>query len=327
MPTISVLIPVFNEAESLSDLYRELAEVKANQSLELEIIFVDDGSSDASWQVICDLCQTYDDIHGIKLRRNFGKAAALRAAVESARGELLITLDADLQDDPREIPRLLEMIGRDFDLVSGWKENRQDPLNKRIPSKIFNFLVSFSTGVKLRDHNCGLKIYRREVFDFVKLYGEMHRFIPVLAAAQGFRIGELSVNHRPRQHGKSKYGWSRMAKGLLDLLTVSFLTGYHQRPQHLIGTVGGTIFLLGLAGTSWMAIHWLGRMVWFHDWTPLHQRPLLLYSLGGVLLGAQLLCMGFLAELIVAKGQSDHCPYNVKERVKPRNEFPQLSDD
>jgi glycosyltransferase involved in cell wall biosynthesis len=324
---ISVLIPVFNEADSLPELQRQLAAVKASNQLKLEVIFVDDGSTDNSWQVICDLCQSNEDLSGIRLRRNFGKAAALRAGIESAAGELLITMDADLQDDPQEIPRLLAKLGSDYDLVSGWKESRKDPLGKRLPSRIFNFLVSLTTGVKLNDHNCGLKIYRREIFDSVKLYGEMHRFIPVLAAAQGFRVGELSVHHRPRLHGKSKYGWTRMAKGLLDLLTVSFLTGYHQRPQHLIGTVGGSIFLLGLIGTCWMAVHWLCRMIWFEDWTPLHQRPLLLYSLGGVLLGAQLLCMGFLAELIVAKGQSDHPPYNVKQRVRSRSEFSSPSAD
>lgn len=314
MPSLSILIPVFNEAPSLEPLLEEILEIRKGNTDFTEVIFVDDGSTDESWEFIKSLSQTNERVQGIRLRRNFGKAAALQAGIDIANGAYIATLDADLQDDPAEIPRLLEKLETDFDVVSGWKINRQDPINKRIPSKIFNYLVTVFTGVKLQDHNCGLKVYRAEVFHHLKLYGEMHRFIPVLAASQGFRIGELAVNHRPRKFGHSKYGWGRIPRGLLDLMTVSFLTGYNQRPQHLLGSFGGTIFLVGLAGTAWMAIHWFLRMIWFPEWTPLHQRPLLIYSIAALLLGAQLLGLGFLAELIVAKGQSGNQPYNIKER-------------
>lgn len=315
MPSITILIPVYNEAASLRQLFDEISQLQNGHQTPVEVIFIDDGSTDESWDIIRELGQVSSNVKGIRFRKNFGKAAALQAGIDAASGDFLVTMDADLQDDPAEIPRLLEKLEPDFDLVSGWKVNRQDPWGKRIASKIFNFIVSWSTGVKLRDHNCGLKMYRAEVFDQIKLYGEMHRFLPVLASAQGFRVGELPVNHRPRKHGQSKYGWERIGRGMLDLLTVSFLTSYNQRPQHLLGSVGGLIFLAGLAGTAWTFIYWLLRVFWFHDWTPLHQRPLLLYSIGSLLLGAQFLSLGFLAELIVAKGQAVNCPYNVRERI------------
>ncbi len=315
MPKLSVLIPVLNEADSIAELYYEIAEVAKLNDYDCEVVFVDDGSDDDSWQVIRRIAAENEQVIGLKFRKNFGKASALRAAVNASQGELLVTMDADLQDDPREIPRLLQEMGDELDLVSGWKEIRHDPIGKRLPSKIFNKLVGWLTGVKLHDHNCGFKIYRREIFDDVKLYGEMHRFVPVLAAAHGYRVGEIAVNHRPRSHGKSKYGWSRLPKGFLDLLTVSFLTGFNQRPQHLLGSFGLLSFCLGAVGLIWMAIYWVLRMTMFPDWDPLHQRPLVIYSLGATLLGAQLLCMGFLAELIVAKGQERREPYSIRERV------------
>ncbi len=315
MPDLSILIPVFNEAESLSQLTAEITKVATDQHYDLEIVFVDDGSIDPSWSVIQTLARSQTNVRGIRFRRNFGKAAALRAAASTSSGRLLITMDADLQDDPREIPKLLETLGEEFDLVSGWKEIRHDPLGKTWPSKIFNRLVGWLTGVRLHDHNCGFKIYRREIFDDVKLYGEMHRFVPVLAAAQGYRVGEIAVNHRARKHGKSKYGWSRLPKGFLDLLTVTFLTGFKQRPQHVLGSVGLLSFVAGGAGMFWLAIYWVLRMTLYPDWEPLHQRPLVLYSLGAMLLGSQMLCMGFLAELIVATGQERKEPYSIRERV------------
>jgi dolichol-phosphate mannosyltransferase len=282
-------------------------------SLNCEIIFVDDGSTDRSWEIISDLAKSDSRVQGIRFRRNFGKAAALRAAAEASRGRLLITMDADLQDDPQEIPRLLASLTPEWDLVSGWKKDRRDPISKTVPSKIFNLLVGWLTGVKLRDQNSGFKIYRRQVLDEVKLYGEMHRFVPVLAAAKGFRVTEVPVNHRPRKFGRSKYGWTRLIKGTLDLLTVSFLTGYHQRPQHVLGLIGLISFVFGLAGMFYMTGYWGLRMMWFPDWLPLHQRPLVLYSIAALLLGSQLLCMGFLAELIVARGQTQSNPYAIRE--------------
>jgi dolichol-phosphate mannosyltransferase len=315
MPDLSILIPVLNEADSLPQLQAEIRAVAEQNGYGLQVVYVDNGSTDASWSVIQRLAAEDSDVTGLRFRRNFGKAAALRAAAADATHDLMVTMDADLQDDPHEIPKLLEKMGDDFDLVSGWKEVRNDPINKTLPSKLFNKLVGWMTGVKLNDHNCGFKVYRREIFDDVRLYGEMHRFVPVLASAHGYRVGEVAVNHRAREHGTSKYGWSRLPKGFLDLLTVSFLTGFNQRPQHLLGSVGLLSFVVGSIGMLWMAVYWVLRMTSFPDWEPLHQRPLVLYSLGALLLGSQLLCMGFLAELIVAKGQERKEPYSIRERT------------
>lgn len=317
MPKLSVVIPVFNEQDSLVELQREIRSVSDSNQFELETVFVDDGSTDRSWQIMKQLAESDDRVQCLRFRRNFGKAAAIRAGAKASSGELIITMDADLQDDPAEIPRMIEKLGDDLDLVSGWKEVRNDPLGKTVPSKVFNWLVGWMTGVKLHDHNCGFKIYRREIFEEVKLYGEMHRFVPVLAAARGFRVGEISVNHRRRSHGVSKYGWTRLPKGFLDLLTVSFLTGYNQRPQHILGAFGLLSFCVGVIGMGYMTIYWILRMSFdaFSQWDPVHQRPLVIYSLGALLLGAQLMCIGFLAELIVARSQEDREPYAVCERV------------
>ena len=267
------------------------------------------------WKVIESLSASIENVKGLRFRRNFGKAAALQAGVNQAAGELIITMDADLQDDPAEIPQLVATLGDDYDVVSGWKKVRKDPLGKTLPSKFFNWMVGWLTGVKLHDHNCGFKIYRREVFNDVRLYGEMHRFVPVLAAAQGYRVTECPVHHRKREFGTSKYGWSRLIKGFLDLLTVSFLTGFKQRPQHLLGSIGLGAFCVGAMGLSWMAVYWVLRMTMYPDWVPVHQRPVVLYSIGALLLGSQLLCMGFLAELLVAKGQDRQQPYSIKEKT------------
>lgn len=319
MPALSILIPVFNEADSLEPLSLELLKVIDDQRLDCEVLFVDDGSTDQSWTIIGRLGESDERVRGIRFRRNFGKAAALRAAADASSGKILITMDADLQDDPNEIPRLLGELTPDFDMISGWKKDRRDPSSKTVPSRIFNLLVGWLTGVRLHDHNSGFKIYRREVLDEVKLYGEMHRFVPVLAAAKGFRIGEVAVNHRPRKFGRSKYGWTRLIKGALDLLTVSFLTGYHQRPQHVLGLIGMISFLLGLGGMLWMTVYWFLRLTSFPEWQPLHQRPLVLYSIAALLLGSQLLCMGFLAELIVARGQSQSHPYAIRETTPAKS--------
>ena len=312
--SLSFVIPALNEEESVQQLHSEILDVCAKNGLEFEIVFVDDGSTDETWPRIQQLCADHETTHAIRFRRNFGKAAALRAGAIETKNELIVTMDADLQDDPVEVPQLMEKLNEGFDVVSGWKKVRNDPLGKTFPSKVFNKLVSWVTGVKLQDHNCGFKVYRREVFDEVKLYGEMHRFVPVLAASRGFKIAQIPVNHRAREFGVSKYGLSRLPKGFLDLLTVSFLTGFNNRPQHLLGYVGLISTALGLAGVVWMAIYWVLRMTLFGDWTPVHQRPVLLYSLGALLLGAQLLCMGFLAELIVAKNQESQVPYSIVDR-------------
>lgn len=313
---LSIVIPVYNEAESLIALHGELREVAVANGYQLESIFVDDGSTDGSWSKIRELAATQPDVRAIRFRRNFGKAAALDAGFRAARGELVMTLDADLQDDPHEIPRFLAKMEEGFDVVSGWKQTRHDPWHKVYPSRVFNWLVSRLTGVELHDHNCGMKCYRREIFQEVRLYGELHRFVPVLASARGYRVGEIVINHRARKFGHSKYGVRRFVKGFLDLLTVKFLTGFGQRPQHWLGTAGLLFFVLGFLGLAYLACYWVLAQL-YPEWNlaPLHQRPALLYSLGALLFGGQLMSIGFLAELITAYQGRDTDAYSIAERL------------
>lgn len=312
---LSVVVPVFNEAASLETLHSELRDVAGREGYSLEVLFVDDGSQDDSWQVIKRLAEADPSVRGIRFRRNFGKAAALSAGFSAARGDIVLTMDADLQDDPREIPRFLaEMHEKNLDVVSGWKKVRHDPWHKVGPSRVFNWMVSELTGVKLHDHNCGMKCFRRDVVREVRLYGELHRFVPVLAAARGFRVGEVAIQHRPRKFGRSKYGAKRFVKGFLDLLTVKFLTGFGHRPQHLIGTVGLTCVLAGAFGLTWLAADWVWEVARGHD-PKLHQRPALIYALGALLLGIQLLSIGFLAELMTAYQGRDEDTYAIAEQT------------
>lgn len=316
---LSVVIPVFNETESLEPLWHELSEVAASEGYDLDVVFIDDGSTDGSWEVIARLAEADRRVSGIRFRRNFGKAAALSAGFEQARGDLVMTLDADLQDDPREIPRFLAEMKKNLDVVSGWKKVRHDPWHKVLPSRVFNWMVSRLTGVRLHDHNCGMKCYRREVFGEVRLYGELHRFVPVLAAARGFRTGEIVINHRPRRFGRSKYGVSRIIKGFMDLLTVKFLTGFGQRPQHLLGTVGLGSFTLGALWLTYLTVLWIISRVDMFGMDPVHlqQRPAVLYSIGLMLLGSQLMSVGFLAELFIAYQAPDRRGYSIRERTPP----------
>jgi dolichol-phosphate mannosyltransferase len=313
---LSLVIPVYSEKDSLAALYAEIAAAAAGSGTDLEVVFVDDGSTDGSWQVIRDLAGAHAEVHGVRLRRNFGKAAALSAGFRRARGEIILTLDADLQDDPAEIPRFLEKLAEGYDVVSGWKRVRHDPWHKVLPSRVFNALVSWLTGVRLHDHNCGMKCYRAEVFREVRLYGELHRFIPVLAAARGFRVGEIEIHHRPRRFGRSKYGVRRFVKGFLDLLTVKFLTGFGQRPQHVLGSIGLVSFLLGALGMLYLAVTWVVRR-WDESVfpLPLHERPLLLYSVAALLLGAQMMSIGLIAELITAHLGRDEDTYSIAEQT------------
>lgn len=312
---LSIVIPVYNEEPSLQPLYEEIREVAAAGQYEVEVIFVDDGSDDGSWEKIRSLAAADPRVRGIRFRRNFGKAAALSAGFADARGQLVLTMDADLQDDPHEIPRFLDAMQGDLDVVSGWKRVRHDPWHKVLPSRVFNAMVSALTGVHLHDHNCGMKCYRREVLDEIQLYGEMHRFVPVLAAARGFRTGEIEVHHRPRRFGRSKYGVTRLVKGFLDLLTVKFLTGFGQRPQHLLGTLGLLCFLVGAAGLTYLAAEWaISRLP---GMTPIHlqTRPAVIYSAALLLLGAQLLSVGILGELFVAYHDPHVRAYSIAERA------------
>ncbi|HWB12010.1 MAG TPA: glycosyltransferase family 2 protein [Pirellulales bacterium] len=325
---LSAVIPVYNEVDSLDILYRELTDVAREQGYALDLVFVDDGSTDGCWQKIVALAAGDARVRGIRFRRNFGKAAALSAGFRAARGDLIMTLDADLQDDPREIPHFLKQMGQSLDVVSGWKKVRHDPWHKVLPSRIFNRLVSSLTGVHLHDHNCGMKCYRREVFREVRLYGELHRFVPVLAHARGFRVGEVVIQHRPRKFGHSKYGVRRFLRGFLDLLTVKFLTGFGQRPQHALGAVGLGFFLLGIAGLIYLTAYWIKGQWWpAENQLPLHQRPALIYSVASLLLGGQLISIGFLAELIIAYTGRDSETYSVAEETERRSDSRGAGDE
>ncbi|MCC6126343.1 MAG: glycosyltransferase family 2 protein [Pirellulales bacterium] len=313
---LSIVIPVFNEAESLEALHAELAAVAAAEKYDLDVIFIDDGSRDDSWKIIQKLAEKDARVRGLRFRRNFGKAAALSAGFSHARGELVMTLDADLQDDPHEIPRFLAEMQKDLDVVSGWKRVRHDPWHKVYPSRVFNGMVSGLTGVKLHDHNCGMKCYRREIFNEVQLYGELHRFVPVLAASRGYSVGEIEIAHRARKFGRSKYGVARFVKGFLDLLTVKFLTGFGQRPQHVLGTVGLTAFTLGALVLLIEVIRW--SRYWLFGFGPaihLVESPRSLYAVALLLLGGQLMSMGFLAELFIAYHSPERKSYSISERT------------
>lgn len=319
---LSLVIPVYNEVDSLRELHSQIVDSATSQALEVEIIFVDDGSRDGSWDVIRHLANEDQRVQGIRFRRNFGKAAALTAGLKLATGELVMTLDADLQDDPAEIPKFIAKLNEGFDVVNGWKQRRLDPWHKVYPSRVFNWMVSRMTGLKLHDHNCGVKLFRRQVAREIRLYGELHRFVPVLAHARGFKVTEIGVNHRARKHGQSKYGIRRFTRGFLDLLTVSFLIGYGQRPHHMLGWLGLICFGLGFAGMGYLAVIWLLVNV-FAVWPPqpIGNRPLLAYSIASTLLGAQAMTIGLLAELIVYNTGRDSDTYSIAEEARrPANE-------
>lgn len=286
------------------------------EPIEAEILFIDDGSTDDSWTVIQSLSQAHDNTSGIRFRRNFGKAAALAAGFQAMTGDVVMTLDADLQDDPAELGKFLNKLGKRFDVVNGWKERRLDPWHKVYPSKVFNWLVGALTGLKLHDHNCGLKVFRAEVARELRLYGELHRFIPVLAHARGFRVTELSVQHRPRQYGASKYGFKRFARGFLDLVTVVFLTSYGQRPQHILGGIGLGFLGFGLAGMGYLASAWFCmHIVPIFETVPIGTRPLLAYAIGFTLLGGQALSLGLLAEMILHHSTRDEDRFCISEQT------------
>jgi glycosyltransferase involved in cell wall biosynthesis len=296
---LSVVVPAMNEEGNVGPLVDAVTQVLNDEHIDFEIIFIDDGSSDGTWEAIEQAASADARIVGLRHRRNFGKARALATGFAAAQGDLIITMDGDLQDDPTEIPRFLEMVDQGYDLVSGWKQRRQDPLGKTMPSRVFNATVRTVSGVPLHDFNCGFKIYRQDVVRNIRVYGELHRFTPVLAHAEGFRIGELPVKHHPRRWGSSKYGWSRLIKGFLDLLTVTFLTEYRQRPMHVLGIPGLAALGAGLLIGLWLTAEKI------LTGASIGTRPLLLLSVLLVLVGAQFFGLGLLGELL-ARGEQTH---------------------
>ena len=313
---ISVVVPLFNEAESLPELVEWIDRVAKSNSLSYEIILIDDGSTDNSWEVITELKAKYAAIRAISFSRNYGKSGALYCGFEAAQGEVVFTMDADLQDSPDEIPEMRRMILEEgYDLVSGWKKRRYDPIGKRWPSKIFNFTARVVSGIKLHDFNCGLKAYRKKVIKSIEVYGEMHRYIPILAKWAGFRkIGEKVVEHRARKYGYSKFGLERMVKGYLDLITVSFLTRFGRSPMYFFGSLGTLMFLLGGFTTIWIIVAKLYKQA--HD-LPLRavtDQPLFYLAILAVVLGVQLFLAGFLGELI-NRGSADRNNYLIDKRI------------
>jgi glycosyltransferase involved in cell wall biosynthesis len=297
-PRLSVVVPAMNEAGNIVALHAAIVEALAERDITFEIVFVDDGSTDATWEAIEQVAATDPRVIGLRHRRNFGKARGLATGFAAASGELILTMDADLQDDPAEIPRFLAKLDEGYDLVSGWKQRRQDPLGKTLPSRVFNSTVRAVSGVPLHDFNCGFKVYRREVVQSIRLYGELHRFTPVLAHAEGFRVGELAVRHHPRRWGSSKYGWSRLVKGFLDLLTVTFLTEYRQRPMHVLGLPGLIALLTGAAIGLWLTAE---KVL---TGASIGSRPLLLLAVLLVVVGVQFFGLGLLGELLVHGSQA-----------------------
>ena len=295
---LSVVVPAKNEEELLPVLVTRIIQACATSGLALsDIVLVDDGSSDGTWAVMSQLAAGNDRIQAIRLRRNFGKATALMVGIGACAGDVIVTMDADLQDDPDEIPRFVQTLEAGFDLVSGWKKERNDPVSKTLPSRLFNAVTARMSGVRLHDFNCGFKAYRREIFDTVELYGELHRYVPVLAHALGYRIAEIPVRHHARKYGKSKYGVARYLRGFLDLLTVVMLTRFAYRPGHLFGGFGA-LFLVG--GGAVLA--YLAGLKLFTG-ASIGGRPLLLFGVLVVIVGLQLVLFGLLAELILSRTQ------------------------
>ncbi len=306
---LSFVIPVYNEDQSLKQLYSEIIENTGN--MKYEIIFVDDGSTDNSLDIMQELAKKDKNVKIIRFRKNFGKAAGLQSGFDAITGDIVFTMDADLQDDATEIPNFIKKLEEGFDLVTGWKKKRKDPISKTGPSKLFNSIVSSSFGLKLHDFNCGFKAYRKEVIEELDIYGEMHRYIPALADAKGFKVAEIPVHHRSRKFGKSKYGAERYLRGFLDLLTVKLVTGYIHSPLYLFGRIGSTFSLAGILIGLYLTIMKLG----FGQ--PLYNRPLLYLSTLLIILGLQFFSIGLLGELIVNQNRKGNRlkKISIKEKI------------
>jgi glycosyltransferase involved in cell wall biosynthesis len=295
---ISLVIPLFNEEESVTPLSHEIRKALSRINIDYEVIFVDDGSTDASLQKLKEITRTDNRFKYLSFRKNYGKSAALHEGFKVASGDAVVTLDADLQDDPHEIPNLLKKLEDGYDLCSGWKKKRQDPLIKKISSKFFNFVTRLISGVKIHDFNCGLKAYKKDVVENVKVYGELHRYIPVLASWQGFSVTEMIVNHHPRRYGKTKFGISRFFKGFIDLITVTFVTRYIKRPMHFFGFLGALSFLTGFIILGYLTVLWIHGI-------PLSNRPIIFLGMLLIIVGIQLFAVGLLGEVIVHNSISE----------------------
>ncbi|MBO7142521.1 MAG: glycosyltransferase family 2 protein [Bacteroidales bacterium] len=305
---ISIIVPVYNEDESIPELRQWISKVMDENHFDYEIIMVDDGSTDNSWQIIEDMSNNDSHVKGIKFRRNYGKSAALNTGFKKAQGDVVITMDADMQDSPDEIPELYRMVKEEkYDVVSGWKKKRYDPISKTVPSKFFNFTARLVTGIKLHDFNCGLKAYRNTVVKSIEVYGEMHRYIPVLAKQAGFkRIGEKVVQHRKRKYGVTKFGLERFVNGYLDLLTVSIVSKFGKSPMHFFGLMGTLSFFVGFGILTYLSI---AKLAW--NQYQMTDRPLFYFGLLTIIFGTQLFLTGFTAEL-VARSSSDRNTYLIE---------------
>jgi glycosyltransferase involved in cell wall biosynthesis len=314
---ISVVIPLLNEAESLPELFQWIDRVMKAEGFSYEILFIDDGSNDGSWQWIEKQSRITPAVKGIRFRRNYGKSAALHTGFHEAKGEVVITMDADLQDSPDEIPELYRKIKSEgFDLISGWKKKRFDPLSKRLPSKLYNATASMVTGIKLHDFNCGLKAYRNEVVKSIEVYGEMHRYIPYIAKQAGFsKIGELVVRHQARKYGTTKFGLSRFIFGYLDLMSISFISRFGKRPMHLFGTLGSLMFLLGFLAVAWLGGYKIIQQFNGFLVERVTQSPYFYLALTSMILGTQLFLAGFLGELI-SRTSTDRNHYLVDKKTE-----------
>jgi glycosyltransferase involved in cell wall biosynthesis len=303
---ISIVIPLLNEEESLVPLTHEIRKALYELKYSWEVIFVDDGSRDNSLKVIKEISGKDKRFKYVSFKKNYGKSAALQVGFKQATGDIVITMDADLQDDPYEIPNLINKLNEGFDLVSGWKKRRMDPFIKRKSSKFFNFVTRVISGIKIHDFNCGLKAYKKEVVENIKVYGELHRYMPVLADWQGFTISEIEVKHRPRRYGKTKFGISRFFKGFIDLITVIFTTRYIKRPMHLFGFFGALSFLIGLIVNGYLTIEWLSGHY-------LSNRPMLFLGMLLIIVGIQFFSVGLLGEMMVNNFMSEK-EYEIKEK-------------
>jgi glycosyltransferase involved in cell wall biosynthesis len=305
---VSIVVPFLNEEESLVELYSRIKEAADKSHLSFEVCFVDDGSTDKSLEVVKDLRKKYSNIKILSFRKNYGKSAALSEGFKLAQGDNIITMDADLQDDPAEIPNLIKKLDEGFDMVSGWKKKRHDPISKTLPSKFFNLTTSLLTGIKIHDFNCGLKAYRRDVIKEIPVYGELHRYLPVLAHWRGFRVGEIVVQHHARKYGVTKFGWRRLFHGFFDLLTVLFITRYRQKPLHLFGTVGLISVTFGFAILLYLSI------LWFQG-QGIGDRPLLFLGILLMIVGMQSFSLGLIGEMIT-NSKDEEVSYSIREEIK-----------